>query len=210
MIGLLAAITLASAKPIPAEPSAYFLDDEPVVQVVCEKWVGTAFYVGDGTYYTARHVVRDDHKKIVKCEILGKPITVLQVGDKHDYAMFKAKVWLPFREIISCDGFKEGRTYYAQGYAAGRPWIVTQRLRGSAFHTDYIVDDGKNAKPVGGAEVRGSTTEGQSGGPVVDDDGVVVGIVSAGAEGGETAQQFVSMSDLPICQTGDARPGIGG
>jgi serine protease Do len=205
MIPFLAAILVASAVPIPAEPSPYFLDESTVVPIKCKDWVGTGFYIGDGRYVTARHVVRDDNKKIVQCEMAGKEITVLQVGAIHDYAIFKAPVYLPYREIISCAGFKEGANYYAEGYAQGRPWVVTQRLIGTKTETGYMVEDNKNAKQVFGVEARGSTTEGQSGGPVKDDDGLVVGIVSAGSEGGETGQLFVSLADTPLCKTADAK-----
>lgn len=210
MIPLLLATLIASAKPIDAEPSPYFLDEETVVQVDCtdpfdknkdtNEWSGTAFYIGDGKYVTARHVVRDDERKIVNCEIAGKPVTVLQVGSTHDYALVKAKVWLPYREIISCDGFKEGADYYAEGYAMGRPWVVTQRLIGTKTEIGYTVEETKNAKLVFGPEARGSTTEGQSGGPVKDRDGLVVGIVSSGSDAGETIQIFVSLADTPLCK----------
>jgi S1-C subfamily serine protease len=204
MISLLAAALLYSATPVQADPSPYFLDEETVVMVNCTDWTGSAFYVGNGEYITARHVVRDDKGKIVKCDVAGKPITVLQVGDIHDYAIFKAKVYLPFREIISCDGFKEGQDYYAEGYAMGRPWVVTQRLIGSSVKVSYGLDENGNGKPVTGADVRGSTTEGQSGGPVKDHDGRVVGIVSAGEDGGETMQELVSLSDTPLCKKAQA------
>lgn len=199
MLGLLVAAAVAAASPPPADPSPYFLDDSTVVFVACEGWTGTAFYIGDGKFVTARHVVRDDKKRIAKCSVGGKPITVLQVGAIHDYAIFKAKYYLPFRSVISCAGFQEGRNYYAQGFAMGRPWVVTQRVIGTTSNTEYSTEETKHPKLVIGKITRGSTTEGQSGGPVSDDDGLVVGIVSAGEEAGETLQIFVPLSDTPLC-----------
>jgi S1-C subfamily serine protease len=200
MIALLVASAVAAATPVipaVAQPSPYFLDDSTLVQVVCKKWTGTAFYVGNGIFVTARHVVQGPDKKAAKCAVAGgKPITVLSVGVKHDYAVFKADYYPPYRAILSCKPFQEGQNYYAQGYAEGRPWVVTQRLTGTRDH--YV--DPRDAMFSGGSIMRGAVTEGQSGGPVSDDDGLIVGIISAGSVTGETQQLFVALADTPFCK----------
>jgi hypothetical protein len=42
--------------------------------------------------------------------------------------------------------------------------------------------------------------EGQSGGPVSDNDGLVVGIVSQGENSGKTESYILALSDTPICK----------
>lgn len=209
MLALLVSAAVAAAPP--GEPSPYFLDDSVVVMVDCKDWTGSAFYIGKGLFLTARHVVRDDKGKIVHCRVgngllADKPITVIQVGAIHDYAVFKAPYYLPYRAIISCAGFQEGHNYYAQGYAYGREWVVTQRLIGTATSAAYTLTNGKHPHFVIGVETKGSTTEGQSGGPVSDDDGLVVGIVSAGDDAGESMQIFVSLADTPLCPAKGTSP----
>lgn len=201
MIALLVASAIALETPVVipqvAQASPYFLDDSTLVQVDCAQWTGTAFYVGNGIFVTARHVVRGPTKKPAKCAVAGgKPITVLSVGAKHDYAVFKADYYPPFRAILSCKPFQEGQNYYAQGYAEGHPWVVTQRLTGTRDH--YV--DPRDSTFSGGSIMKGAVTEGQSGGPVSDDDGLVVGIISAGSQSGETQQLFVALADTPFCK----------
>lgn len=209
MIVLLAAAALA-AQPVVADPSPYFLDSSTVLQVTCDvpdgQYLGTAFYIGNGEFVTARHVVRDeeDPKKplFTTCKIAGKPIKVLDVGKGTvDYALISAPVYPPYRAILSCDGFTQSKTYYATGYASGNPWPVTQRLIGTGTKI-YEPGPGDNEDML-----RGSSTEGMSGGPVSDVDGVIDGLVSAGAGEGITAEMFLSLADTPLCHRDSARPG---
>lgn len=197
MLGLLVAAAIA-ATPLPAAASPYFLDDSTIVQITCIDWTGTAFYVGDGRYITARHVVRyPDSGKLATCTIMdNSPVHVLAVGKDLDYAMFESGYFPPYRAIISCKGFQEGRNYYAQGFASGNPWIVTQRLIGTRDHYIQPLD----SQFSGGVFLKGKVTQGQSGGPVSDEDGLVVGIVSAGSEDGTSQQVFVALADTPICK----------
>lgn len=205
MISLLAAAALAAAQPVSTVsiPSPYFLDNATVVQVSCPvsdgEYLGSAFYIGDGKFITARHVIRDedssDKHLFGTCRIADKPITVLDVGKGSvDYALISAPVYPPVRAILSCDGFTQSRQYYATGYASGMPWLVTQRLIGSGSKL-YEPGFGNNEDLL-----RGSSTEGMSGGPVSDTDGVIVGLVSAGAGEGITMEIFLSLADTPLCK----------
>lgn len=200
MLGMLLFASTLMGLP-PAEPSPYFLDASTVVQMKCTDGWGSAFFVGDGKFITAKHMVRNTEKKgwpPQTCTIDDQHVTVLEVGKGAlDYAIVSAPVYRPYRAIISCAGITEGKTYFATGYAEGNPWVVTQRFIGSAAH---IV----NPKEVGHLDtiLRGSDVEGQSGGPVSDDDGVVVGIVSAGENTGKTESYLLALADTAICKPG--------
>jgi hypothetical protein len=226
MISLLVAASLAAAHPaypaqhgiaaaesqFAADPSPYFLDSSTVLQVSCPTkikdedgveqdgaYLGTAFYVGNGQWVTARHIVVDedspDKHLYPVCKLGGLPIKVLDVGKGFvDYALFSSPVTPPNRAIISCAGFQQGRTYYATGYADGNPWQVTVRLTGSGS---------KNREPGAGNNeelLRGNTVQGQSGGPVSNDDGVILGIVSAGDSDGAPTSIVLSLADTPLCK----------
>lgn len=194
---LLAASLLCFASPalaspeIPAaDPSPYFLDSVTVVQVTCKKSLGSAFYIGSGIYITAKHVAIEKG-----CTVADQPIHVLVIGPNlNDFAMFSAAYFPPYRALISCVPFIEGDTYFATGFAAGRPWSVTQRLIAS--------NDRDVSKHLwsGTTLLRGAFTAGQSGGPVTDNDGVVHGIVSAGPTDGETTALTLALADTILCK----------
>lgn len=206
MFALLAAASVLTLD-TPSSPSPYFLDQSTVMQVVCpiEKdgmkgsWTGSAFYIGNGRFVTARHVIRDEDDPakplLTTCTIKDQPVTILDVGKGSvDYAMIQAAVWLPYRAILSCNGVKQGRSYYATGYAMGNPWQVTTRLIGSGSKV-YSPGPGNNEE-----SLRGRAVQGMSGGPVGDDDGVIVGIMSAGADYGIPETIILSLADTPLCK----------
>lgn len=213
MISLLLAAALTAANPV-ADPSPYFLDDATITQVTCPTgddgaWLGTAFYLGNGKWMTARHVIRDEDSRdkhlFPACYVGGKKITVTEVGiGFRDYAIFTADIYPQYRAILSCNGFSQSLHYYATGYAEGNPWPVTQRLVGSGSNS---LEPG-----VGNNEalLRGASTEGMSGGPVSDDDGVVVGLVSAGAGEGVTMEMFLPLADTSVCRSAYAHPRVRG
>jgi S1-C subfamily serine protease len=195
-----------------AMPSPYFLDSSTVLQVSCPTklkdddgteqdgfYLGTAFYIGDGKWITARHVVRDEEAEGMPlfpvCNMAGLPIKVLEVGKGHaDYAIISSPLVPPNRLVLSCAGFQQGRRYYATGYAEGNPWQVTVRLTGTGSKS-YWPGAGNNEELL-----RGNTVQGQSGGPVSDDDGVVLGIVSAGDENGVPTSIVLSLADTSLCK----------
>lgn len=187
MIAALLAIAISAA-----EPSPYFLDGSTIVQISCaDDSAGSAFYIGEGLFVTARHVVAG-----ARCSIKGKPIKIVQLGHGWvDFALIRAAYRPPFRAVISCAPLREGEQYFATGFAEAHPWAVTQRLIGT-----------RAREPEAGAGhseselVRGSTISGQSGGPVSDQDGLVRGIVSAGPDEGISEADVLQLADTPLCK----------
>lgn len=201
MLGLLLGLSTLMGIP-PAEPSPYFLDASTVVQIVCsrgkEVGSGTAFYIGDGKFVTAKHVVRDTDAKgqpLRLCKIKGKVVRTIEQGKGGiDYAIVSGPIYRPYRAIVSCAGFSEGQPYFATGYAEGNPWVITNRFIASSSH---LIGSGLGLL---NTILRGSDVEGQSGGPVSDNDGLVVGIVSAGETTGKTESYILALADTDICK----------
>jgi S1-C subfamily serine protease len=197
MLGVLLGLSSLINVP-PAEPSPYFLDASTVAQIECGNYLGSAFYIGDGKFVTAKHMVRNTDKKgwpAMRCTIDNKTVRVIEIGKAGiDYAIVSGPIYRPYRAITSCAGFVEGQPYFATGYAEGNPWVVTQRFIASSAH---MIQPGLgNYNTI----LRGSDVEGQSGGPVSDTDGLVVGIVSQGENSGKTESYILALADTDICK----------
>jgi V8-like Glu-specific endopeptidase len=197
MLALL--LGMSSLIPLPAAtPSPYFLDASTVAMIECGDYSGSAFYIGDGKFITAKHMVRNTDKKgwpAMRCTIDKKTVRVIELGKGGiDYAIVSGPIYRPYRAIISCRGFVEGDPYYATGYAEGNPWVVTQRFIASSAHV--IMGNIGNYNTI----LRGSDVAGQSGGPVTDNDGLVVGIVSQGEDTGKTESYILALADTDICK----------
>jgi hypothetical protein len=95
---------------------------------------------------------------------------------------------------ISCDGFHGGQTYFAIGWAQGQDFAI-QVLTSTGEHEDVPTDE----LPLNhGSIFEGREFSGMSGGPIVDINGRVTGIVNAGSVNGNWAVNR-ELSDTPLC-----------
>lgn len=112
---------LAAASLIAANQTDIIPADRPeVVQVMCERTRGTAFYIGPTTLLSVAHVTSNKG-----CTIKGKPVKVL--GQKGDFSMLQGEPsdrWL----TVDCGGFQKGRKYIGTGYARGLYTLTTVDL----------------------------------------------------------------------------------
>lgn len=169
--------------------SPYVFDAVTTVEVSCDRWMGTAFYVGNGQFLTARHIVQG----ALYCSIAGKRVSVVSKGPSagEDWALISSDYRPPFRVVYTCDRMQPGGQYWSTGYAQGNPWLVTTRLRGS-----QMVEQGTR-------ENRGVIIGGMSGGPVQDLDGVVYGLNSWSLVVGDDplpTAGVVEVADTPLCR----------
>lgn len=198
-LGLIAAIfALPSSSILTADlsptkktpPTPYFIDNNIITRVVCGNAIGTGFYVEANLIATAYHVVSHG-----ACESDGVPATVVHVGQNgQDFALIRVSRQSDMRAIINCGGLKEDGHYFATGFAEGAEHSVTQRLLGSGSRNE------EKGSFSGLTIFRGSITQGQSGGPINDEDGAVVAIINANTDDGVTISEGLSLSETILCK----------
>ncbi len=162
----LSGLALFSAAPIaPALPT-----DEPatdmnaIIVIQCGPSArGTAFWIAPTRLVSAEHVTRNG-----PCRTLdGDPLPGVREDPVHDIAELRGPD-IGRHLTIRCAGFREGRAYFATGYAQGL-YRHTSRLIATRHR-----DGGASGLQV----LLGQVFPGMSGGPVVDTRGRVTGIVS--------------------------------
>jgi S1-C subfamily serine protease len=153
----------------PAIPQAQ-IKNPAVKQVICDRALGSAFRIADGTFVTAAHVSANPG-----CEIDGLPIRTVHFDGYQDFAVVATdEEGGAFAMEYSCEGFQSGAFYFANGYAAGLPRQHLIML-GSDPAMNALFGDGGLHILSGAAQF----IPGMSGGPVMNVEGKVVGIVNA-------------------------------
>lgn len=172
------------------QPTPYLLDMNTVPKITCGKWMGTGVYVANYLVATARHVVSGKSK----CTVNGMKATVLPGKGRIDFALVVVAFKPDFRALLDCTGVHEGQQLLATGYAEDAELPVVQRLTGSETRTS---EKGFSGEII----VRGSITQGMSGGPVVDiNTGALVAIINANSEDGVTQTLVTPISDTSLCE----------
>lgn len=150
------------------------------------QWTGSGFFVtNDGYLITNHHVAAGDADKPVPEGISWRvrmddgtevPAELIQMDDKADIAVMKIKTEKPTSFLkIAEDNPEQGAEAMVLGYPA-------------SFSDDHLLQISKGTvKSVNSNEEYNvwfdlNTTHGNSGGPIVDRDGHVIGILTAGGK----------------------------
>lgn len=142
-----------------------------VEQVLCltDGLAGTAFRITPDLYLSVNHVTKHQG-----CTIGGLPITVKYADPVGDFSIVQAPLRVEGGIPISCKGYTNGEYYYAIGFADGLPWSQAVTIHADWLATLLYGDKLQNV-------FKGIETviPGMSGGPVLNAQGQVVGVINA-------------------------------
>lgn len=171
----------------PALQPASVFDPEVLVEVgPVQSGVGTAFAIDEaGWWMTARHVVADCRDiGIIVGRRAAVPVRAVRVAPFADIALLKTD-GAPNALALDLgeDGLRVGQLAYHVGFPQGRPGEAVSQLYGR----EKLIARGRYnlEEPVlswavlGHTERMGGSLAGMSGGPVIDDEGRVIGITIA-------------------------------
>lgn len=155
--------------------------------------VGTGFLISSTGYgATCRHVIEESGGLIALLNDQKEyPITVISSSSKYDLALIQLMIpqKTPFLSLREADDLVPGERLFAVGASAGLQATVTDGV----FTAFRRMDDSQSILIQFSAPVN----PGNSGGPLVDESGKVVGVVS---------QKFLAQKGVPISGVGFAVP----
>lgn len=152
---------------------------------------GSGVVIGKNIVLTALHVVYASN-----CVIDNQPVKIISSSISEDVAIVSVKL-LTNSTIArySCDGFKKGVKYVSFGFAGSsakyEPLIAVNNTVSTnpnekfPFQVDNL------------SVLKGIILHGMSGGPIIDGNGIIVGI-NNGSDGNNIVGSR-SISDTPLC-----------
>jgi hypothetical protein len=156
---------LSASAPADAPDALLFVKYPLIHRVDCDEGRGTAFRVGVNHWLSVAHVTG-----MHNCTVDGNKIAVTEQDGGRDFARFDTMSAVPNGIRLNCHGFIPGHWYWSIGYARGAGFQTAVAL----YATYAKSPDGKRAL-IGPYNV----IPGMSGGPIVDEEGEVVGTVNA-------------------------------
>lgn len=153
---------------------------DSVVLIATESGTGSGFFIDqNGCAMTAGHVVDGAHtvRFLVRGERVTRTAVVVAENRQLDMAIvctpMRPKSWFSIRQT---EGVHRGDHVWAIGHPWGRTWNVTDGIISRTGYKDHTTD-GKNFYPLYDLWVSCFISWGNSGGPVIDADGYVVGMI---------------------------------
>jgi len=152
---------------------------------------GSGVVIGRNTVLTALHVVYGN-----SCAIEGQPVKIISSSVSEDVAIISVNLLTnsPIARY-SCDGFKSGERYVSFGFAssgakyepliAANNTVSTNPSNKFPFQVDNL------------SVLKGTILHGMSGGPIINDNGLIIGI-----NNGSDSKSIVGsrpISETPLC-----------
>ena len=157
------------------------------------KKIGSGFLISSGGYaLTCRHVVEDvPNLTAVLNDQQEVQLNLVFASTKYDLALVQVMVpkKMPYLTIRDAEGLAPGDRLFAVGASAGLQSTVTDGVF-TAFRT---IEAAKGSF----IQFSAPLNPGNSGGPLVDENGMVVGVVSL---------KFLSQQGMPVSGVGFAVP----
>jgi hypothetical protein len=151
----------------------YFIHLNLIPRLDCALGTGSGVIISPTEVLTAAHVVQGSEV----CLINGTPARVIHRDVEADIAVLEYQS--PFgssRIAVSCEPFRHNQMYYSVGWARGTD-LVVQRLISTGEYSDLnVITPGARMVYPRLHILFGWIYGGQSGGPIVDDNGFVIGI----------------------------------
>lgn len=195
--------TKSATKPIVLAKKFRDLNFDRIRKIVCWHGVGkgrasgTAFVIRENILVTAAHVV--DEK--CKDSATGLPVRAYYVDWDNDFALVTMDTG-PLTDVMEykCDGFTAGERYSAIGFSGGLRLRET-RLVASGLRTGLNglirINKTETRPSIHLYELNGNIYRGMSGGPVIDEEGIVVGINSTTDDNGHGGSR--ELRDTILC-----------
>ena len=181
-----------------------------VVKILSGSSQGTGFFFGDnGLILTNRHVVGSNNQKDSKVELAdGSSVSAktIYISREDDYAVLQPTTTRKFKPLPLCYATYPvaGQDVVALGSPRGLANTVTRGIVSGVRKADA---DLKSQVPVGTTLIQtdAAVNPGNSGGPLVNKNGEVIGIVTFKKTGAEGLNFAISIVDV-MEQLGVSRP----
>ena len=182
-----AAALVVSQIPVVPVVQPASVEDARVLR--CDGYSGTVWRISGDRYITADHV-----SGARSCTMDGTPARVIHRDLRGDFAVISTSRGSGREYEIDCGGYAAGQFYRAIGWAGGRDLLALPVV---ASGSDWIGTIGNDTGQRRFHRLSGIVYPGMSGGPVINREGKVVGIVNAGSPFG----LFLSrpLSETALC-----------
>jgi hypothetical protein len=181
----LSLVALNSPAPAMTMPSPYGASFDPVPQIQCfgprGESLGSGVRIRDDLIITAAHVNSDK-----ACHAYGVELHNMRFEPGQDIAFLGGTFRNGFRQIVSCEGIKEGQRYLALGYADG-----------GSPDVEVLIGTGDKKGTL--TLMRGHVYHGMSGGAVLNADGALVAIINAMNAEGRPIAYVTPVSQTYLC-----------
>jgi S1-C subfamily serine protease len=188
-LGSVLYIACGSVEASPLGAAGALIGDPPQMRLGS----GTGEVIGKDRVLTAAHVVRGSSA----CYAGRAKARVIYQDDVADIAVLETDTADKPPLAISCDGYEPNNLYLGVGFAEGQDYVIQKFISTGKVISVPVRNSPKPIVKM--ALMIGYSFEGMSGGPVVDAHGRIVGLVNAGAGGGDPLMISRALADTALC-----------